>query len=162
MWFKFNKGTGSDNLTGGTGADVYVIANGDSLWSATSLTKVIGLDTITIGNGDKLDDTIDTDLVGASGAVIAVTLAAGDAATVATFNTAVAAAITEADKTAYFIKVTDNTTDTTGDGNFTGYYLVVSDGTTFNGTTDTIVKLSGVADTTTIASSSSIAVFTVA
>jgi hypothetical protein len=154
-------GTGSDVLNGGTGSDVYVIANGDSLWSATTLTKVIGLDTITIGNGDKLDDTIDIDLVGNSGAVIAVTIAAGDEATVATFNTAVAAAITEANKTAYFIKVTDNSTDTTGDGTFTGYYLVVSDGTAFNGTTDTIVKLSGVADTTTIEAGSHLAVFTV-
>jgi Ca2+-binding RTX toxin-like protein len=148
-------GTGADAITGGAGADTIVLATGDSVFSASTVTNANSLDSIALSGSDVFDHATNITAVVGSASPVAVTLAAGAEATAATLIAAIAAAITEAAGSAYYIKVTDNSTDTTGDGGFGGYYLVMmTAGTAFDGVTaatNDIVRLTGVSDTTALA-----------
>ena len=126
-------GAGADTIGGGAGADVLVFANTDSV-STTS-----AFDTVTVGTGDIFDFT--SAITAVTGSGTAVTVAAGSAGTatsMATLNTAIAAAITEVAGTAFLITVTDS-----GTGNaLSGLFLAVCLDTTYS-TNDILIKLVG-------------------
>ena len=63
---------------------------------------------------------------------------------------AIAAAITEVANSGFLIRVVDNTTDSSFNGNFSGYYLAVCQDATFS-SNDTLIKVVGLADTSTLA-----------
>jgi hypothetical protein len=117
---------------------------------ADAATTVTGnIDSVTFGTGDVFTFTGVTTAAGLAG-VTTVTLAAGAESTGAAVTAAIAAAITEVASSGFLIKVVDNTTDSSFNGNFSGYYLAVCQDTTFS-SNDTLIKVVGLADTSTLA-----------
>jgi len=152
-------GAGNDNITGNLGGDVidggsgndtyvYVIGNADSRLADTA-TSATGMDSVTFATGDIFSFTGVTTAVGAAG-VTTVTLAAGTEATGANLTAAIATAITEAASSGFLIKVVDSSTDSSFNGNLSGYYLAVCADGTFSDN-DTLIKVVGLADTSTLA-----------
>ena len=140
---------GGDYLDGGAGNDTYTYgAAGDSNLEA-AVTSTVDLDTVVIATGDVINTAL-TETLGASGAMTTITLAAGAEADGTAVIAAIAAGLTEVANAAFLIKIVDGTTDTLGDGTFSGYYLVVCSDTTFSDN-DYLIKLSGVSDSSTIA-----------
>jgi hypothetical protein len=140
---------GGDYIDGGAGNDTYTygaVTDSELLAAATSTS---GIDTVVIATGDVINTHL-TETLGASGAMTTVTIAAGAEADGTAVTAAIAAALTEVANAAFLIKIVDNSTDTTGDGGFSGYYLVVCADTTFSDN-DYLIKLSGVTDSSTIA-----------
>jgi hypothetical protein len=150
---------GADVIDGGAGSDIIIIAaTADSSPLAGGDTAPTGMDTITIGSSTGNTDVINLNAHNSNSVVDAVsataqavTLAAGAESTAATWTAAIHAQITGAANEVSIVKVTDNTTDTSADGNFSGYWLVANDGIAAIAVTDTIIKLVGITDTTTLA-----------
>jgi len=162
-------GAGSDTLVGGLGSDVYkYITDTESALPATAATNATGFDSIVLGTGDTINFASATLMDGGNTTVSAgtttvqtITLAAGAEATATTLIAALTAvaAIATADKIS-LVKVVDNTTDTTGDGGFSGYYLIANDNTTAIAAGDIIIRLTGVSDTSTFGVAAEVVSFT--
>jgi hypothetical protein len=167
-------GAGDDLITGGAlgdvqdggaGNDVYNIDDAShSAGSSSSQTTLAGIDIITIGTGDTID------LAGISGTkivdatnddVISVTLgtAGGAENDFADFVAAIEAAITGTVQEVSIVKVSDLSTDSSFDGDYDGYYLVVNDATAAINASDTFIKLLGVTDATEISVASQVVSF---
>ena len=91
------------------------------------------------------------------------TIAATATETTATlFYAAIEAALTGVVNTVRLIKFVDGGTDTTGDGTFDGFYLLVNDNTAAWAAGDAVIKLVGVATTSTVAVAGEVATLTIA
>jgi hypothetical protein len=137
-----------DIINGGLGADViHIDADTDSQPTATTQTTLAGIDILTLGTGDTVDlaGFNATAVIGATATVQTVTLAAGAEATIAGLITGLNT-LTNLVNEVTIVKVVDNTTDTTGDGDFDGYYLIANDaaGAAISAADDVIIKLVGV------------------
>jgi Ca2+-binding RTX toxin-like protein len=148
---------GGDVINGGAGNDILDYnALADSL-SAGGATSPILYDTVTIGISTTNKDSIDVADIAAktvdanSTVPQAVSLTGATETTVTLLTAAIEAAITGAANEVSLVKVSDAATDTSADGNFSGYYLVVNDGTPAIGASDMLIKLVGIADTTVVA-----------
>jgi len=137
-------GVGADTISGGASADLIVFTAATDSNLANAATDATGLDLVSWATGDLLRTNL-VETIGAAG-VQTITLAAGAQSTGATLTAAIAAALTEVANDVYLIKVVDNTTG----GLFGGYYYIACIDTTFS-SNDFIVRMTGVADTTTIA-----------
>ena len=154
-----------DTINGGLGADViHIDADTDSQGTATTQTTLAGIDILTLGTGDTVDFAgfNAAAVIGATATVQTVTLAAGTEATWADFITGINT-LTNLASEVTLVKIVDLTTDTTGDGDFDGYYLIANDTTAAIAAADDVfIKLVGVDDDSLIAgvSAADIASFT--
>ena len=144
-----------DVINGGDGADViHIDAATDSQGTAGTQTTLAGVDVLTLGTGDTVDlaGFNATAVIGATATVQTVTLAAGAEATWADVITGINT-LTNLVNEVTLVKIVDDTTDTTGDGDFDGYYLVANDavGAAIDVDDDVIIKLVGVDDDSVIA-----------
>jgi Ca2+-binding RTX toxin-like protein len=148
---------GGDVIDGGAGNDILDYnALGDSI-GAGGATSPITYDTVTLGISTTNKDSIDiagvasTQVVDANSVVPqAVSLSGSTETTVTLFTAAIEAAITGTANEVSLIKVSDTATDTSADGNFSGYYMVVNDTTAAIGASDLLIKLVGIADTSVL------------
>jgi len=152
-----------DILDGGSGSDIYDInADTDSQPVAGSQTTLAGIDVITIGTGDTINVSDITGLTVVADAtnddVITVTLT-GSEATWTSATSSIETSITGTANEASIVKIVDNTTDTSANGDLDGYYLIINDTTAAIGVGDTIIKLVGVTDDTTISVASEVVSF---
>ena len=151
---------GGDVIDGGAGADIIDInALADSL-SAGAATSPILYDTVTLGISTTNKDSIDIAGVASTQVVDATTLTpqpvslTGTTETTVTLLTAaIEAAIGGTANEVSLVKVTDTATDTSADGNFSGYYMVINDTTASIGASDALIKLVGIADTSVLSES---------
>lgn len=143
-----------DIINGGLGSDIiHIDADTDSQPTATTQTTLAGIDVVTLGTGDTIDlnDYNASAIIGATATVQTVTLAAGAEATIADLITGLNT-LTNLANEVTIVEVVDNTTDTTGDGDFDGFYLIANDGTAaISAADDVIIKLVGVDDESLIA-----------
>ena len=144
-----------DVINGGLGNDViHIDADTDSQPTATTQTTLAGIDVVTLGTGDTIDlnDYNATAVIGATATVQTVTLAAGAEATIADLITGLNT-LTNLVNEVTIVEVVDNSTDTTGDGDFSGFYLIANDaaGAAISAADDVIIKLVGVDDESLIA-----------
>jgi Ca2+-binding RTX toxin-like protein len=145
---------GADSIDGGAGNDTYVLAaQTDSEVATASATnkRSAGIDVVSVTSGDKFDITGVTAVLDAAagGVAIAVSLSGSTEITGTTFlaalNTAITAAVgagTVAAAEAFLVNVTDTSTDTSFDGGWGGYYLVIANDATVDGS-DYIVEIVG-------------------
>ena len=143
-----------DIINGGLGADViHIDADTDSQGTATTQTTLAGIDILTLGTGDTVDlaGFNAAAVIGATATVQTVTLAAGAEATWADVITGINT-LTNLASEVTLVKIVDLTTDTTGDGDFDGYYLIANDTTAAIAAADDVfIKLVGVDDDSVIA-----------
>jgi hypothetical protein len=144
-----------DFINGGLGNDViHIDADTDSQPTATTQTTLAGIDVVTLGTGDTIDlaGYNANSVIGATATVQTVTLAAGAEATIADLITGLNT-LTNLVNEVTIVEVVDNTTDTTGDGDFDGFYLIANDaaGAAISAADDVIIKLVGVDDESLIA-----------
>ena len=161
-------GLGQDTLSGGLGSDVYIYTLKTQSQATTGLTYLAGADSVTIATGDTInlaDAGLAVAISNLAGqAVVSGTIAAGTESTTTSFLAALTAAIgTPAVDRMYIVRITDSSTDSTSDGNFTGYYMVVNDATTaaLGSADDMIVKLTGITSTSTWTVASEIVSFSI-
>jgi hypothetical protein len=144
-----------DVINGGLGNDViHIDADTDSQPTTTTQTTLAGIDVVTLGTGDTIDlnEFNATAVIGATASVQTVTLAAGAEATIADLITGLNT-LTNLVNEVTIVEVVDNSTDTTGDGDFSGFYLIANDdtGAAISAADDVIIKLVGVDDESVIA-----------
>ena len=142
-----------DIINGGSGNDViHIDADTDSQPTATTQTTLAGIDVVTLGTGDTIDVAgyNANAIIGATATVQTVTLT-GAEATIAELITGLNT-LTNLANEVTIVEVVDNSTDTTGDGDFDGFYLIANDGTAaIAAADDVIIKLVGVDDESLIA-----------
>jgi hypothetical protein len=143
-----------DIINGGLGNDViHIDADTDSQGTATTQTTLAGIDILTLGTGDTVDFAgfNAAAVIGATATVQTVTLAAGAEATWADVIVGINT-LTNLASEVTLVKIVDLTTDTTGDGDFDGYYLSANDTTAaISAADDVFIKLVGVDDDSLIA-----------
>jgi hypothetical protein len=149
--------TGADSIDGGAGNDTYVLAaQTDSEVANTSATnkRSAGIDVVAVTSGDKFDITTPVTAVldaTAGGTAIAVSLSGSTevdgTAFLAALSTAIATAAGGAGNIAageaFLVNVTDTSTDSSFDGGWGGYYIVISDATAAVDGSDYIVEITG-------------------